>query len=190
MDPFSIMLLVSLFGLGVQAVGAIKGGNAAKRAGEAGKRASDAQADLADYNASVADLQAADAIDRGKDEEGRFRLQVRGLIGSQRAGFGASNVDVGFGSAVDTQADAAFLGELDALTIRTNAAREAWGYQVQAEDLRRRGQIARQEGVYLEEAGRAERSASRIAAAGTIAAGTGSLLQARYGFGRRPVGAA
>jgi hypothetical protein len=180
----SIMLVTSLIGLGTQVVGQIRAGQAAKKAGEAQREASESQAELAEYNAAVADLQAADALERGQEEEHRFRAGVRVMIGTQRAGIAASNVDVGFGSALDVQADAAYLGELDALTIRTNAAREAWGFKVQSEDLTRRAEIARREGVFLEAAGRERQTASRIAAAGTLVTGGGSLLEARYGFGR------
>jgi len=179
-----VSLLLAGVGTGVSAYGQIQSGRAARRAGQAQRRASESEAELADYNASVADLQAQDAIERGAESEGRFRQQIRGTIGAQRAGFAGGNVDVGYGSAVDVQADAAFLGELDALTIRTNAAREAWGYKVQGADLRRRADIARKEGVYLEAAGRQQQSAAYLGAAGTIAGGTSSLLQMRYGFKR------
>ena len=171
--------------LGSLAFGAynqIRAGQSAKKAGEAERRAAEASADLAEYNAAVADLQATDAVARGAEDESRFRTTVRGLIGSQRAGLAAGNVDVGWGSAADVQADAAFLGELDALTIRTNAAREAWGYQVQAEDLRKRATIAREEGVMLEAAGRERRTSAIVGAAGTVLGGTTSLLERRYGF--------
>jgi len=71
--------------------------------------------------AEIADLQAKDAIERGALDEQRFRQSIRATIGAQRAGFAGANIDVGYGSAVDVQADAAFLGELDALTLRNNA---------------------------------------------------------------------
>jgi hypothetical protein len=179
----AIGLLVA--GTATKVAGQVKAGNAAERAGEAEQQAKEAEGQLADYNASVAQLQAQDAVARGAQEESRFRSGVRGLAGSQKAGFAAGNVDVGFGSAVDVQADTAFLGELDALTIRTNAAREAWGYKVQAEDLTRRGQIARMEGAQAREAGKAAKSGSRWATAGSIlegASGAVSIGQ-RYGFG-------
>jgi len=175
------MLALAVGGAALNAVGSIKAGNAAKRAGQAQQDAANDAGDLADYNAQVADLQAQDAIARGADEEHRFRTRVRGAIGAQRAGFAASNIDVGYGSAVDVQADAAYLGELDALTIKTNAAREAWGYEVQGEDLRRRGQIARKEGKYALESGKAYQTASRYQAAGSILGTGASLLEARYG---------
>lgn len=177
----------------VKAVGDHKAGTAAQKAaveqGAAQKAASESQAQLADYNANVAKLQAQDAIERGAEEESAFRSQVRGAIGAQRAGIAAGNTDVGFGSAVDVQADAAFLGELDSLTIRTNAAREAWGYNVQAEDLRKRAEITRKEGVYLERAavtqGNAARSASRFNVAGDVLGGGASLFSMAYGFNRK-----
>lgn len=176
----------------VKTVAAKKAGDAAKKAGieqgAAQKAASESQAQLADYNANVASLQAQDAIERGAEEESMFRAQIRGAIGAQRAGIAAGNTDVGFGSAVDVQADAAFLGELDALTLRTNAAREAWGFKVQAEDYRKRAEITRKEGVYLEKAaiaqGNAAKTASRYDMASTILGGGASLFQLSYGFKR------
>ncbi len=167
-----------------KAVGAWKAGTAAKKAGQAQKRAADSQAELLDFNANVADLQAKDAVERGAEEEAKFRSGIQVLIGSQRAGFAAGNIDVGGGSAVDVQADTAFLGEMDALTIRSNATREAWGYQVQAYDTRKRAEITRKEGVMLEAAGNANQTAARIGAVGGVLGAGGSLLEARYGFPR------
>lgn len=141
-------------GAAVSAVGQVKAGNAARR--------------LGDFNAQVAELQATDALARGQAEESQFRQSVRGLIGQQRTGFAGQNVDVGSGSAADVQADAAFLGELDALTIRNNAAREAWGYRVDAQNARLGGQM--------------QQSAARWGAAGTILGASGSILMQRYGW--------
>jgi hypothetical protein len=188
-----VSLLLSGVGAGVSAYSSIKGSRAQAKAeeqqGAAQREAAESQAGLADYNAKVAELQAKDARIRGAEEEGQFRQQVRGMIGSQRAGFAGSNIDVGSGSALDVQADAAFLGELDALTIRNNAAREAWGFDVEAEDQRRRAEIARKEGVNLETAARESAKATRRAGV-TSAIGIGlnagaNLLQSRYQFGPR-----
>jgi len=181
----TLALLLAAGGAGLSAYGQVKAGKAATRAGQAQRSAAESQGELADYNAAVAETQAKDAVARGQLEEQRFRGQVRGTIGAQRAGAAADNIDVGFGSAVDVQADAAYLGELDALTIRSNAAREAWGYKVEATDLRKRGQIARKEGIYLEKAGRAQATSAYLGAAGTIVGTGGSLLAAKYGFGTR-----
>lgn len=180
----AIPYVASLLGTAVSVYGQKKAGDAAAAAGTAQRKAAESGADLQDFNAKVADLQAQDAVERGAEEESRYRTQVRGAIGTQRAGFAAQGVRVGFGSAVDVQADAAYLGELDALTIRTNAARESWGFKTQATDLRKRAEIARKEGVYLEAAGGQAKSAANLAAVGTAIAGAGSLLQIKYGFDR------
>lgn len=178
---------LSIIGLGLGAFQAVQGfraGKSAKKAGEQQQEAAESEAGLTDYNAQVADLQAGDAVARGAEEEQRFRAGVRGLVGAQRAAFAASNVDVGFGSALDVQADTAMLGELDALQIRTNAAREAWGYQVQAVDLRERARITRKEGENLAKTGREQQRQHQIGAIGSLVGTGASFLEARYGFGR------
>lgn len=180
----SIALGLAIAGATTSAVGQWKAGTQAKKAGQAQRRAAESQAELLDFNAHVADLQAADAIERGRQDENQFRQGVQGLIGSQRAGFAGGGVEVFSGSALDVQRDAAFLGELDMRTIRQNAMREAWGYKVEAEDIRRRAEITRQEGVMLEQAGRANQTAMRVGAVGGLLSTGGSLLEARYGFPR------
>ena len=131
------------------------------------KRAADAGSELAEFNAAIAEQQASEAVQRGKEEADRFRTSVRGLIGSQRAGFAGQNVDIGVGSPVDVVVDAAFLGELDVLTIQTNAAREAWGFRVQAENFRRGGTNLQ--------------SATRFNIASTLLGTGATLLSSRFG---------
>lgn len=150
-------LAVVGLGAGVSAYGKIRAGNETKK--------------LFDRNAGYAELQAEDALARGKVEEKKARRQTEQVIGSQRAGLAGQGVDVNTGSALETQADAAYLGELDALTIRNNAAKEAWGYRVQATDLRERGKIAKREGEF--------------GAFNTILGSAGSLLLAKYGGGTK-----
>lgn len=149
-----------------------------KKAGDAAKAAGESAAQQQEFNARVAELQADDALARGLDEESRFRTSVRGLIGSQRAGFAGQGVDVGVGSAADVQADAAYLGELDSLQIRANAEREAWGYRVEASDRRMAADVARK-------GGQAAQTASRWGMASTALGATSSLLMSRYGWDRK-----
>lgn len=92
-----------------------------------------ATAEAAQQNAAFANASADDAIKRGEFESDQQRLETRAMIGSQRAGFAANGIDVNSGSAADVQDDTAAMGELDALTIKNNASREAWGYRNQAQ---------------------------------------------------------
>lgn len=127
------------------------------------------QQKMFERNAAFAEWQAEDALSRGKETEKRTRETTEQVIGAQRTSFAAQNVDVNKGSAMDVQADAAYLGELDALTVRNNAAKEAYGYRVQAGDYQQRGSYARREG--------------EMGAINTILGAGGNLLLAKYGGG-------
>jgi predicted transcriptional regulator len=181
----SIAIGLALAGAATSVYGQVKAGKAQKKAGEAEQRSAESQAQLSDYNAAVADVQARDEEVRGEIDANRFRSRTRLLIGEQRAGFAAGNVDVSFGSPVDVQADAAFLGEMDALQIRTNAARAAWGIRIQGEDLRKQAEIQRAEGANAATAGKARQTAAFWGAGSTVLGAGSSLLEARYGFGRK-----
>ena len=58
-------------------------------------------------------------------------LKAAERAGAIKAAQAASNVDVNSGSALDVRSSAAELGELNALTIRSSAARTAYGYETQ-----------------------------------------------------------
>ncbi|HMG19540.1 MAG TPA: hypothetical protein VK573_12505 [Gemmatimonadales bacterium] len=175
---------LALAGTATSIYGQVKAGKAAKKQGEAEQRSAESQAELSDYNAAVADVQARDTELRGELDAQRFRSRTRVLVGEQRTGFAAGNVDVGFGSAVDVQADATFLGELDALQVVSNSQREAWGIRVEAEDYRKRAEIQRKEGVNAAAAGKARQTAAYWGAAGTAVSAGGSLLEQKYGWGK------
>jgi len=97
---------------------------------------------VAKQNADVAETQAKYAQQLGNIEEERQRARVRQMLGKQRATFAANNVDASQGTAVDIMGETAMFGEEDALAIRANAARQAWGFKVDANNSRARGKLA------------------------------------------------
>lgn len=107
-----------------------------RRAATGVEREAAYQGSLLEQNATVAEQQAADSIARGAQDTYQHRAGVRKLIGAQRAAIAGSGVDISTGSAVDVQMEAARLGAIDEMTIRNNAAREAWGYKVEAANYR------------------------------------------------------
>lgn len=117
---------------------------------------------MAEQNASYKEAAAQDAERRGAVEADRYRRQVGQLIGSQRTGFAANGIDVNSGTAAEIQDDTAAFGEFDALTIANNAAREAWGYRVGAQNDLMNGRMAQ--------------SNARSAATGSILGGVGSAF--------------
>ena len=65
------------------------------------------------------------------------------MIGKQRAAFAANNIDSSSGTALDLISETAQFGEEDALAIRANAARDAWGFRTQGMNYRAQGTLAR-----------------------------------------------
>ncbi len=96
--------------------------------------------------AKIADAQAEQALELGNIEEERQRARVRAAIGSQRVALAANNIDASSGSALDLIGETAQFGEEDALAIRANAAREAWGYKVGATDARNQAKLTKAAG--------------------------------------------
>ncbi|SFQ45827.1 hypothetical protein SAMN05216229_12311 [Geopseudomonas sagittaria] len=101
---------------------------------------------VAKVNAGISERAGRDAVKRGNIDADEQRQQTGQVLGAQRAAFAANGVDVNSGSAGQVQNDTAALGELDALTLVNNAAREAYGYQVQAIDQRQQGKLAKYQG--------------------------------------------
>jgi hypothetical protein len=92
------------------------------------------QANALRQNALFLNRSADDAIARGAIDADQQRVQTQGIIGSQRAAQAANGGMVNEGTNALIQEDTAQLGELDALTISNNAAREAYGLRVEAEN--------------------------------------------------------
>lgn len=76
--------------------------------------------------------QAADAKARGEVAEASRRRLMGQQIGEQTARLAGQGTDLE-GSPTDILGDTAAAGEFDALTIRSNAAREAYGYKLSGE---------------------------------------------------------
>lgn len=98
---------------------------------------------LLEHNADIADMQYHDALTRGQIAAGRQRQATRTLIGSQRAAAAESGLDVGIGTVPDILEESALFGELDATRISNDAAREAFGFKLQASDYRRQSRLRR-----------------------------------------------
>lgn len=110
------------------AIGAVSG----LMSGMGQRNQANAQAAELRTNAIYLNRAANDAIARGRTESDLQRVQTQQLIGTQRTAQAAGGGEVNTGTNAIIQQDTAQLGELDALTISNNAAREAYGYQVQA----------------------------------------------------------
>lgn len=149
------------------------------------KAQAESQADALRKNAVYLGNAAADARVRGMQQADWKRVEGQQLIGTQRAAMAASGGVVDQDTNALIQQDTAQLAEFDALTIANNAAREAYGYEVQQSDaLRtaknqqkqgRRGVITSLLGGALQ-GGMGAFSAGMFGGAGGVGAGTSAAL--------------
>lgn len=145
--------LLNLVGAGVTAKGQLDSGDAALAA--------------AKTNAQRMRTTAASVEDVARQDAARVRGEASQVIGQQRAAFGASGIDASVGSAANLAAYSRQQAELDALRLKNNAAREAWGIRTQAQEVLRQGRM--------------EKKNSRVAAVGTIMGGLSGSAQSFYG---------
>lgn len=121
----SIGSIASTAGSLISGIGAIAGG----RSGAASAKYNAA---LASNNAEIAEQNKTFAAHAGEEQAAQEELKTRAQVGGIIANQAAAGVDVGTGSAVDVRSSAKQLGELNAINVRANAARTAYGYENQA----------------------------------------------------------
>lgn len=101
------------------------------------------QSRVEQQNARLAADRSRDALRRGQIEAERYGREASREQGALRASMAANNIDPGYGSAADVRGDAATYAAQDIETIRENAAREAWGFEVDAMNSRARARSYR-----------------------------------------------
>jgi hypothetical protein len=149
-------LLATTVGAGVAAAGAYEQGQY--------------QSDVAKNNAVIQQRMADDALRRGEIEVENHQRKVAALKGEQRAAMGANGVAIDSGTSLGVLEDTAQFGALDALTIRSNAQREAFGMNMAAMNSRADADMASTAGKYN--------------AAATLLSGAGSVGKDWYMYKR------
>lgn len=137
-------------GTALSAVGPINQGNA--------------DAGVANYNADMADQNAQITTAQGEEQARRSLVQSRKMIGSEGAAYGASGVSGG--SAEWVMRNSAAQGELNALTIKNNAAIKSSAYSNEAA-------LDRFRGTNAETAGYIKASAALLGGGGKMASSFG-----------------
>ncbi len=159
---------VAVAGAAASAYGAMQQANAQAQAGKF-------NAQVAANNATIATQNANYAARAGDEAANVEQMKNRAKIGGILANQAASGVDVNQDSAVDIRQSAAELGQLDTETIRANAARKAYGYQVDAVDSTNQSNLDKYQA-------KSAQSAGAIGAAGTILGAAGGVADKYGGF--------
>ena len=120
-------------GTGLQAGGAWAEGQAAS--------------DVALFNAGLEKKAAKMAINKGRLDVAKLKLEGSKLIGEQRRRLAGANISLESGTALEIQTDTAKQIELDAVRIGNNAALEAWGHKVAAASYKYDAKYQRKAGL-------------------------------------------
>lgn len=155
------LAIAGLVGAGVSAYGQYE-------AGQANSEAASYQAQVAANNAAIAKRNAVMDIQAGEAAAANKGLQTRAAVGTEKATQGAAGVDVNTGSAPNVRAGTEQFGMLDALTIRSNAAKAAYGDQVTATSDLAQSQLDKFESEQASEAG-------DLGAAGSLLSGVSTV---------------
>lgn len=131
---------------GVQAVGSIAQGNAAKKA-------ADYNAAISEQNARLAEQYAQAAEAKGEKDAQRQRVRTGQAMGEQRASLGAMGYDLSVGTPLDILSDTAAAGQIDVDNIIYNSQLEALDKRADAVNFRNKATIQRVEGKQARNAG-------------------------------------
>ena len=153
---------------GAGLLGGILGAGGASTSAQATAQADYYQAQVAANNAQIASQNATATMGAGELTATNSGLQARAKLGTMTASMGANGVDVNTGSNAAVRAGADQTSMLDALTIRSNAARQAYGYQVQATSDTAQGQLDPMAGDNAEKAGSINAQTSLLSGASSV----------------------
>lgn len=129
----------AIAGIGLQAASGAFNAYGSITAGNINQRMAEREADVLDYRANL-------AAENGSFAAQQARKQGKAVAGAQKTGSASQGVVVGDGSSGQVLEQTAELSEQDALQIKLNAAREAWGFREQAKQTRYQGDLAKLQG--------------------------------------------
>jgi len=175
------MCSIAAAGLVLSAAGAVSSYMGGQQQAKAAEAQGEYRAQVARNNQVIAERAAEDARLRGVQAEKNQRQQTSALIGRQRAVLASNGVQANEGSAVLITGDSAAFGELDALTIRNNAEREAV-------NLRQQAQNFGSDATFASAGGRNDAAAARINSTSSFLSNTARVADRWYGFKKEQVG--
>lgn len=161
-DPVSLAV-VGAAGVGLNAFGSYESGMSSSAAASY-------QAQIAANNAITANQNAKWDIQAGDIAATNEELKTRAQIGTAKANQGASGIDVNTGSSADVREGMTETGTANALTVRSNAAKQAYGAQVEAVSDTAQSKLDTMQAEQAQEAGEIGGLGSLLSGAATVGA--------------------
>lgn len=165
MDPASGMAGV---GMGTSALGGLVSAYGQLKAGDASQKMYQYKAGLAQINQTLATQNADYTRKVGEVQAGESGMRSRFQMGKIVTGQAGSGIDINSGTGVNVRQGQTLIAQEDQSIIRANAARKAYGYDVEAA---KEGSEATVDIVAGDEA----KSASKIAALSSILGSASSV---------------
>ncbi len=159
---------VSMFAVGSSVAGTAIKAYGDWFAGDAQAKQAQYQAELARVNARLAKQDAIYETQRGEVQAQQVGLKERARVGATKVAFGAGNIDVATGSPAKVVSSEIAIGQANEATVRANAAKRAYGFNVAA------AQDITQAGIF-DTAASTAKTASYINMASTIVGGAGNV---------------
>lgn len=129
-DPATIGMIG---GAGASIAGGLISAAGARQSGRAAQQMGMFQAGIASINAQIARQNANYIRQQGEVQAQRFGMGARAKMGDIVSAQGASGLDVGSGSAKMVQESYKVVSDMDMAQIRSNAAKAAYDYDIQAQ---------------------------------------------------------
>lgn len=155
--------------MGMQGAQGVLGFMGAKAEGKANQQMYQYQAAVAQMNAQVAKQNADYARAVGEVEAQQRGGKTRAQIGGARAAQAGSGLDVNRGTHVKVRESIADVGAHDVEIVRNNAARKAYGHEVEAANATAQGKIYETAGVNAKKAGDIKAWTSLLGSASSVA---------------------
>lgn len=155
--------------LASSAVGGLTGAYGAYQSGQAQANAAKYNAAVESQNAAISTTNAQIAGQAGAAQAGIQGQKNKATLGAITANQGASGIDLNSGSDIAVRSSARELGELDALSIRSNAARQAYGYENQAVSQQAQSTLSDFEAKNDQQAGQLNAASTFLGSAGSAA---------------------
>lgn len=164
MDPVTLTAI----SVGATVAGGATGALGSLISGDANQKMYQYQAAVAKMNQQIAKQNAGFALATGEVQAQQMGMKTRAVIGQTKADQGASGLDVNSGSTTKVRESEAEVGAEDAATIRSNAARKAYGYEVTAAQDEAQGKLDIMAGENAKTSGEIGAFSSILGAVGSV----------------------
>lgn len=115
----------------------------AKQQSDAIKMQGEFDAQQAKFNVQSLEVRKNELLAKAEEDQTDMAKQVQQMLGIQKVSLAAQGIEVDTGTAEQIQAETKEIGRKDIMRIKNNAWREAWGMEVQQEQIETQAKFAK-----------------------------------------------